>query len=623
MYGSHCSRTGIVGVLVAIALLLAPPVAHAAEPLGPSGVLLIAHRGSMNHAPQSTLAAIDQAVAARADRVSIDLHLSADGVPVVFHDFSLKNLTDVEQRFPGRSSYAVKDFTLAEIKRLDTGSWFGGGYYTGSRVLTFDELLTELADSPTGLTVEAKGPVSTYGGKAGIGDAIMRVLDRHPEWASRNTDPDPRLVLESFPEGGAWKFLDDMHTAYPTLPLVLLGRASPLADQLTPQDLDAHPYAAEVDLPFETVTPSLVGAAHDRGMRVGTWTVNTTTAIDGVLADGVDGVTSDQPDLLRGILAQHGKTWTGTTWPTPAPTARVDLSVAATAPAGSRVQVTALPRSASGAALRWQTVAFQSRINGVWRTVSSNATDSAGAARSSLPVNETLRVRAVSGGRVSAERAVAAVTRPVAFLAGAPAPSVRLAAQARPSTSGADPRVTRVSAPVWRAMAGRSWRSGCPVGRPGLRTLRVSYWGFDGRRHRGELVVSRGSAYQLARVFKRLYALRQPVRSLHRVETLGTWRTAVGRTLRADAGFGFACQRIPGDTRRVGSHARGTVVSLNPWENPTRVGTRGVPDTWWLSRSRPMSYVHRSGDAVVRAFAAEGFVWNGRAGRYADFRDVR
>jgi hypothetical protein len=172
-------------------------------------------------------------------------------------------------------------------------------------------------------------------------------------------------------------------------------------------------------------------------------------------------------------------------------------------------------------------------------------------------------------------------------------------------------------------MAGRSWRRGCPVGRSGLRTLRVSYWGFDGYRHRGELVVSRGSASQLARVFTRLYAQRQPVRSLRRVETLGGWSTAVGSTLRAGASFGFACQRVPGDTRRVGSHARGTVVSLNPWENPARVGTQVVPDTWWLSRSRSLPYVHRSGDAVARAFAAEGFAWNGRSGRNAEFRDVR
>lgn len=623
MFGSNSSRMWSVAVLAASLTLFASAGADAVVTTPPSGVLSIAHRGSMNHAPESTLSAVDQAVADHADRLSIDVHLTADGVPVVFHDFTLSRLTDVERRFPGRAPYLVKDFTLRQIKTLDAGSWFRGGYYTGSRVLTLDEVLTELAGSPSGLTVEAKGPVSTYGGAAGIGKAIVQVLSRHPEWASSRTDPAPRLVLESFPEDGAWQFLDDMHVAYPDLPLVLLGRDQPVEDRLTPLDLDRHPWAAEIDLPWPAVDPTIVRAAHDRGIRVGTWTVNQASEIQRVVTDGVDGVTSDQPDLLRRVLAEQGKTWTGTTWPAAPPTARVDVSAPPTALVDGRVRVTARPRTSAGGPVRWQPVAFQSRIGGAWRTLAGNATGSHGAAVLSLPVNDTMRVRVVSAGRTSPARGIAVVTRPVTLPAAAPRPALRLAPQPRPTTSGADARVTRVSGTVWRAMTGRSWRRGCPVGRARLRTVRSSYWGFDGYRHRGELVVAHGSAYQLARVLTRLYARRLPIRSLHRLESLGGYRTAVGRAMRADAGFGFGCQRVPGDSRRVGSHARGKVVTVDPWENPTRVSGRGVPDSWWLSRSRSATYVHRWSNPVVRAFAAEGFVWDARHRRYADFRDVR
>jgi hypothetical protein len=285
--------------------------------------------------------------------------------------------------------------------------------------------------------------------------------------------------------------------------------------------------------------------------------------------------------------------------------------------------VSARALDASGSAIRWQGVTFQSLVDDVWRTVSANATDSRGWSASSLAMNDNMRFRAVSKGRVSAVRSVAAVTTPASLPVGAPEPSRHLTAQPRPTTSGADPRVARVSASTWRAMTGRSWRPGCPVGRAGLRTLRVSYWGFDGRRHRGELVVARGSAYQVARVFGRLYAERLRIRSLHRLESLGPYRGAVTRAMRAGASFGYACQRVPGDRWRVGSHARGTVLTINPWENPTRVSGRGVPNAWWLGRSRDLTYVHRPGRAVLRAFAAEGFAWNGRFGKYADFRDVR
>lgn len=608
LLGSHRTRLCTAAAIAASLVLLGTSPAHAD---GPTGVMLVAHRGAVDHAPESTLAAFDQAVADRSDRISLDVHLTRDGVPVVIHDGDLRRTTDAEQVFPGRSPWTVSDFTLAEVKTLDAGSWYGAGGYAGSRVLTLDEVLTELAAAPVSLMVEAKTP-SLHGGVPGIGAAIKAVLDRHPEWAGSTAAGTPRVVLESF----EWDFLDGMHAAYPELPLVLLGN-------VTPDDLTDRSWAVEIDVRHTALTPETVAAARQAGVPVGTWTPNATTDLQRVLDLGADRVTTDETDRLRVMLRAQGRTWTGTTWPATAATSSLAVSAPSSGPVGGRVLVTVRPRTAGGAGLPWQSVRFQARDAGVWRTVGTNATDSHGTAVLSLRVGETMRVRAVSGGRTSTERAVAAVVPGVVPPAGAPRPSVRLAAQAAPRTNGADPRVTAVSRSTWRAMAGRSWRNGCPVGRAGLRTLQVSYWGFDGRRHRGTLVVAKGSASQLARVFTRLYAQRLPVRSLRRLETMGGWSTAVSRAMRADAGFGYACQPVPGDRTRHGTHAYGTRVSVNPWENPTKAGRRGTPDTWWLSRSRSLPYVHGAASPVVRAFAAEGFAWNGRYGRYADFRDVR
>jgi hypothetical protein len=123
-----------------------------------------------------------------------------------------------------------------------------------------------------------------------------------------------------------------------------------------------------------------------------------------------------------------------------------------------------------------------------------------------------------------------------------------------------------------------------------------------------------------------LYQERQPIDSLRRVEQLGSWTTGTRRATSSGSSFGFACQRTPGDPHPIGSHARGTVVSLNPWENPTRGSTVGAAGSWWLTHRGHLSalpYVHTSSSAVVRAFAAQGFSWNGSSGRYAEFRDVR
>jgi glycerophosphoryl diester phosphodiesterase len=97
LLGSHHVRTGTVAALAASLLLLGSPPAHAD---GPTGVMLVAHRGAVDHAPESTLAALDQAVADRSDRVSIDVHLTRDGVPVVIHDGDLRRTTNAEQVFP-------------------------------------------------------------------------------------------------------------------------------------------------------------------------------------------------------------------------------------------------------------------------------------------------------------------------------------------------------------------------------------------------------------------------------------------------------------------------------------------------------------------------------------------
>jgi hypothetical protein len=207
----------------------------------------------------------------------------------------------------------------------------------------------------------------------------------------------------------------------------------------------------------------------------------------------------------------------------------------------------------------------------------------------------------------------------------APLPSYHLPAQTRATAAGARARVTRLSSSQWRALANRSWRPGCPVGRSGLRLVRASYWGFDGRRHRGELVVAARSASRLGRVLARLYDEQQPIRALRRVERLGSWTTSVPRVLASGSTFGFTCRRTPGDPHAVGSHARGTVISLNPWENPTRVGTVGSPASWWLTHRGPLevpSYVHTASSAVVRAFTDQGFVWKGRTGRLAEFQDT-
>src|SRR5690242_19691865 len=78
--------------------------------------LVIAHRGASAVAPENTLVAFKLALALGADGVEMDVHLTADGQPVVIHDARVNRTTD--------GSGAVSKLTADQIRKLDAGSWF-------------------------------------------------------------------------------------------------------------------------------------------------------------------------------------------------------------------------------------------------------------------------------------------------------------------------------------------------------------------------------------------------------------------------------------------------------------------------------------------------------------------
>jgi glycerophosphoryl diester phosphodiesterase len=145
-----------VGLIACVALMPAPEKKQ-----------LVAHRGASAYAPEHTLEAYRLALAQRADFVEQDLAVSKDGVLVCIHDLTLERTTNVEDVFPDRfvgdksgpapvKRWPVHDFTLAEIKRLDAGTWFDQKF-AGARVPTFQEAI-DLVRGKAGLYPELKDP---------------------------------------------------------------------------------------------------------------------------------------------------------------------------------------------------------------------------------------------------------------------------------------------------------------------------------------------------------------------------------------------------------------------------------------------------------------------------------
>ncbi|HEY5140703.1 MAG TPA: glycerophosphodiester phosphodiesterase family protein, partial [Methylococcales bacterium] len=87
-------------------------------------ILNIAHRGARAFAPENTMPSFEKAKIFGCQMFELDVHMSKDGELVVHHDDNLTRCTDVETKFPGRSTYYVSDFTYDELLRLDAGSWY-------------------------------------------------------------------------------------------------------------------------------------------------------------------------------------------------------------------------------------------------------------------------------------------------------------------------------------------------------------------------------------------------------------------------------------------------------------------------------------------------------------------
>jgi hypothetical protein len=165
-----------------------------------------------------------------------------------------------------------------------------------------------------------------------------------------------------------------------------------------------------------------------------------------------------------------------------------------------------------------------------------------------------------------------------------------------------------------------SWRRGCPVGPSELRTIRLSYWGFDGERRIGRLVVRRTVTGPVVAAFRNLYRARFPIRRIAPVSTYGGSDDA---SMAADNTSAFNCRRAVGSsTGGWSEHAYGEAVDVNPVENPYVLGGRVLPPAGraYLARSRARRGMAVENGALVRAFDAVGWGWGGRWSSSRDYQ---
>ncbi|HET6174997.1 MAG TPA: M15 family metallopeptidase [Gaiellales bacterium] len=183
--------------------------------------------------------------------------------------------------------------------------------------------------------------------------------------------------------------------------------------------------------------------------------------------------------------------------------------------------------------------------------------------------------------------------------------------------------MARLSAAQRRAMTPAVWRPGCPVPLSELRRVTLTYVGFDGRAHRGALVVNRAVAAPVAQAFGRLYAARFPIRRMLPIEAYGG---SDFRSIEADNTSSFNCRSATGSSH-WSEHAYGRAIDLDPIENPyvasdgttSHAASRPYVDR---ARVRTRPAVIAEGGVVLRAFARIGWGWGGRWSGARDYQHL-
>jgi glycerophosphoryl diester phosphodiesterase len=268
-------------LFVLATVVVAQPAAAAPRP----DVDIVGHRGASGVAPENTLASIRLALKHGADVIENDIMRTSDDQLVIMHDVSLARTTDVEQVFPDRSPWNVGMFTLAEIKRLDAGSWFSPKF-AGERVPTLREWV--LAVGSAGMLLEAKDP-QLY---PGIEIDIDKVLRSMPEFTRALRAG--RVTMQA----GDERWLRAYHDLAPDVPIGLLYYTRPTDAEL----VAASTWLDQANPALGNIDQAIVDRIHQLGMTTNVWTVNEGRDMYRAIEWHVDGIITNYPKVLADII---------------------------------------------------------------------------------------------------------------------------------------------------------------------------------------------------------------------------------------------------------------------------------------------------------------------------------
>ena len=273
--------------------------------MSPKRPLVIAHRGARSVAPENTLAAARKAVEIGADMWELDVSVTADGELFLMHDDTLDRTCNVEEVFPDRKPWNVKDFTLAEIRRLDCGQWFNikdpfkqieagkvsledQQAYKGEKAPTLQEALEFTKVNNWAVNIEIKQQPDEATARLAVEKTVALV-------AEFGMDDGRQVVISSF-EHDYLKQVSELNGQIPV---------QVLTSEII-QDLEQYltNYGTRYINPKSSVwSYQQIKELSAKGIAFNVWTVNDELVMKALINSDVNGIITDFPQLLIPLLA--------------------------------------------------------------------------------------------------------------------------------------------------------------------------------------------------------------------------------------------------------------------------------------------------------------------------------
>lgn len=292
-------------------------------------IFIVGHRGAAGLKPENTLAAFREACELGVDAVELDVLLTVDNTLVVHHDYALKPETTrtADGEWLSRSGPAIKDLTLAQLKTYDVGRLKPNTRYAqryseqqpadGQRIPSLGEvisLIETMCEPVNQLWVEIKTspekPLLTPAPELVV-DAVVPLL--------RERDFARRARILSFD----WRALAHVQKIAPDIPVVYLSHVGRRFNTIKPGQPGASPWMAGLDIDdfsgsipravkaaggktwaphYKYITSALLAEAHQLGLEVYVWTVDSRREMMRLIEMGVDGIITNRPDILKSVV---------------------------------------------------------------------------------------------------------------------------------------------------------------------------------------------------------------------------------------------------------------------------------------------------------------------------------